>query len=220
MTNKNSGGDIMSDKIDRRRVRTKQLLYQALMSLIEEQGIEHISVTDIANRADVNRGTFYLHYKDVPDMLQRIKDEVFESILSHVARLDFQQAMVYADRSEPYPNGIALFEQIARHADFLKVMLGPRGDLSYAIRLREVMTAHIYEKMSFVPPSDPAVPIDYVIAYMTSANFGMIMHWIESGMRQSPAQMGAMMTRLVNFGPLVAFGLRELPSISSSSKKQ
>ncbi|MNG37642.1 hypothetical protein D3C84_1250580 [compost metagenome] len=52
---------------------------------------------------------------------------------------------------------------------------------------------------------------------MTSANFGMLMHWIESGMSQTPAQMGAIMSRIVNFGPLVAFGLRELPSLAAAS---
>ncbi|WP_127532909.1 TetR/AcrR family transcriptional regulator [Paenibacillus kobensis] len=208
----------MSEKIDRRRARTKQLLYQALMSLLTEQGVEHLTVTDITNRADVNRGTFYLHYKDVPDMLEQIKDEVFESIRSEVIQLDFKQAMACADRNEPYPISVAIFEQFALHADFLKAMFGTKGDLSYAHRFRALMAANIYEKMRYNPPSDLAVPFDYLIAYMTSANFGMLMHWIESGMKQTPAQMGAFMTKIINFGPLVAFGLRELPSVSSSSK--
>ncbi|MNF93347.1 hypothetical protein D3C84_760190 [compost metagenome] len=97
-------------------------------------------------------------------------------------------------------------------------MFGPRGDLSYAHRFQTLMATNIYEKMSFHPPSGLAVPLDYLIAYMTSANFGMLMHWIESGMSQTPAQMGAIMTQIINFGPLVAFGLRELPSVSSSTR--
>ena len=49
----------MKDKIDRRQARTKMLLRNALIELIEERGLEGLTVTDITNRAVVNRGTFY-----------------------------------------------------------------------------------------------------------------------------------------------------------------
>lgn len=208
----------MKEKIDRRQIRTKQLLYQAVMSLIEEKGVENVTVTDVANRAEVNRGTFYLHYRDVPDMLQQLKDEVFESVKSFILKLDFQQAMAHADRNELYPPSIRIFEELARHADFLRIMFGPKGDLSYAIQFRQLMAEHIYEKFSFVPEQDITVPRDYIIAYMTSANFGMIMHWIESGLSQTPAQMAAIMLKIVNYGPLVSFGLRDRPPGGGNKK--
>ncbi|MFC5470745.1 TetR/AcrR family transcriptional regulator [Cohnella suwonensis] len=202
----------MTDKPDRRQVRTKQLLYDALMGLIEEKGVDSVNVTDIANRANLNRGTFYLHYRDVPDMLQQLKDDVFESVKSRFLKLDFQEAMAHADRNEIYPPSVRIFEELARHARFLRAMFGAMGDLSYAIRFRKLMTKQIFEKVDFLPNiENPPVPRDYVIAYMTSANFGMILHWLECGMDKTPEQMTRIMMKIVNYGPLVSFGLREAP---------
>ncbi|MWC29381.1 TetR/AcrR family transcriptional regulator [Paenibacillus sp. MMS18-CY102] len=201
----------MAEKMDRRQQRTKQLLYDALMSLIEEKGLEHVTVTDISNRAQVNRGTFYLHYQDVPDMIQQLKDAIFNRIRSYVVQMDAQQVMQHANKNEPHPLIVKMFEELAKHADFHRIMLGSNGDLSYAIQLRTMIRTHMYEKFSFLPREGNSVPLDYMLAYVSSANLGMIMHWVESGMALTPYQMGLMMTNIINFGPLIAFGLREFP---------
>lgn len=201
----------MSEKMDRRKAKSKQQIYESFMSLIEEKGVDHITVTDIANHANLNRGTFYLHYRDVPDLVQQLKDHVFKSIEQHVLKLDFRKAMEYADRREPYPLGVRIFEEFAKHADFLKAMFGPKGDLSYALQFRKLMTGHIYEKINIPEAANLNIRRDYVVAYMTSAHFGMLMHWIECGMDQTPEQMASIMMNIVSYGPLVSFGLKEMP---------
>jgi len=206
-------GEDMSEKIDRRQARTKQVLHKALMELIEEKGVDGVTVTDVAKRADVNRGTFYLHYRDVPDMLEQIKNEVFSQIQSCIVPMDPREMTDYADKDEPYPKMVNIFEEIARHAEFLKVMFGPNGDLSYALRFRQFLTTNIINKLNFMeqPNGKMLVPRDYVVAYMSSANFGMVMHWLESGMKKTPYEIAMMMTQIVNHGPLVSSGLRDRP---------
>jgi AcrR family transcriptional regulator len=200
----------MSEKIDRRQVRTKQLLHKALMELMVEKSAEAITVTDISSRADINRGTFYLHYRDVPDMLDQLKDEVFAKISSFILQMDPREIQVYASSDEPYPHLVQLFEEFNSHADFLKVLFGPNGDLSFAIRFRKFMAAHIFNKLTYMQPEEDhlLIPRDYLIAYMSSANFGMLMHWLESGMNQSPRQMGIIITQILNHGPIVSSGLK------------
>jgi AcrR family transcriptional regulator len=200
----------MSEKMDRRQARTKQLLHKALMELMEEKSADAITVTDISSRADINRGTFYLHYQDVPDMLEQLKEEVFAKISSFILQMDPRELHLYASSDEPYPNLVLLFEEFARHADFLKVMFGPNGDLSYAIRFRKFMAAHIFNKLTYLQPQEDhlLIPRDYLIAYMSSANFGMLMHWFESGMNHSPHQLGVIMTQILNHGPMVSSGLK------------
>jgi AcrR family transcriptional regulator len=201
----------MSEKIDRRKAKTKQQIYESLMVLIGEKGIDHVTVTDITNHANLNRGTFYLHYRDVPDMLQQLKDHVFKCVEKYVIKLNFREAIEYADRKEPYPLGIQVFEEFAKHADFLKVMFGPNGDLSYAIQFRKLMANHIYEKVSIREDNNLNIRRDYVVAYMTSAHFGMLMHWLECDLDQTPAQMASIMMNVANYGPFVTFGLKEMP---------
>jgi AcrR family transcriptional regulator len=200
----------MSEKINRRQFRTKELLRKSLIDLIERQGLDSITVTDISNHANINRGTFYLHYKDVADMLEQLKDEAFEKIKLIVLELNLTELMKYAENDTPYPKMIQIFEEFSRNAGFFKIIFGPKGDLSFTIRFKELMKAHIYNKLANLQPQKEKmlVPIDYIIAYMASANLGILMHWFESGMMQSPQELGQIMTRLINHGPITSSGVR------------
>lgn len=51
------------------------------MDLMSEKPSKSISVRELAERADINRGTFYIHYKDVGDLLQRLEDEMAERLI-------------------------------------------------------------------------------------------------------------------------------------------
>lgn len=66
------------EKMDRRVRRTKALLLQGLIQLMEENDIKDISVKELSDLADINRGTFYLHYSDVYNMLGKIEEELFQ----------------------------------------------------------------------------------------------------------------------------------------------
>ncbi len=58
----------------RNSVRSRRLICNALLELMNEKPLEKITVTDIVNRADVNRGTFYLHYESVSDVINELQE--------------------------------------------------------------------------------------------------------------------------------------------------
>ena len=62
-------------KEDRRVRRTKKLLTQALTELLQEKQVNEITVKELTDLADMNRGTFYLYYKDIFDMLEKNYDQ-------------------------------------------------------------------------------------------------------------------------------------------------
>lgn len=73
-----------SMKSDRRVRRTRQLLANALFTLMKEKSYNDITVKELCEAADINRGTFYLHYKDIDDMVEQIEQEIltqFEALI-------------------------------------------------------------------------------------------------------------------------------------------
>lgn len=72
----------MSSKEDLRIVRTRKLLSNTLLDMMEETSIEKISVIDLCNKAMVNRATFYAHFEDKYHLLsfalEELKDELYE----------------------------------------------------------------------------------------------------------------------------------------------
>ncbi|MDD6074941.1 MAG: TetR/AcrR family transcriptional regulator, partial [Clostridium sp.] len=72
--------------LDRRVRKTRRILRECLTRLLKEKKIQDITVRELTDMADINRGTFYLHYKDVFDLLEQIEQELteeLEDILDH-----------------------------------------------------------------------------------------------------------------------------------------
>ena len=64
----------------RSAIRSRTLIKGALADLLQEKPLEKITVTDVVNRAGINRGTFYAHYSDVPDVINRVIQQTFAGI--------------------------------------------------------------------------------------------------------------------------------------------
>lgn len=64
----------------RSAVRSRKLILSALVDLLQEKPLEKITVTDVVNRAQINRGTFYAHYADIPDVVDRLLQQTLFSI--------------------------------------------------------------------------------------------------------------------------------------------
>ena len=90
-------------KEDRRVRRTKKLLTQALTQLLQRKQVNEITVRELTDLADMNRGTFYLYYKDISDMLEKIEDELFENLDTIIALRE------NADVSEHYCYSYIIF---------------------------------------------------------------------------------------------------------------
>lgn len=64
----------------RSAVRSRRMILDALADLLQEKQLDKITVTDIVNRAQINRGTFYAHFHDVPDVIHHVIMNTFSTI--------------------------------------------------------------------------------------------------------------------------------------------
>lgn len=64
----------------RSAIRSRKLINEALADLLQEKPLDKITVTDVVTRADINRGTFYAHYRDIPDVVDHIIQQAFSTI--------------------------------------------------------------------------------------------------------------------------------------------
>lgn len=85
-------GDFMEKKCDLRVIKTKNLIYSTLMDLMKEKTFEEIRVSDICNRALINRSTFYAHYEDkyelLVDFINNLKEEFVAKLSKNRNNLD------------------------------------------------------------------------------------------------------------------------------------
>lgn len=87
---------MIQDTQDRRVRRTRMRLQQAMLELLKEKDARSITVRELTQRADVNRGTFYAHYKDVFDLLDQMEQDLFQrltQLLSSYSTQDLQRGL-------------------------------------------------------------------------------------------------------------------------------
>ena len=201
----------MTIKYDRRQVKTKQQLLQALLICIKQKGLDHVTVTDIANAADLNRGTFYLHYQDVRHMVQQIMNEKINLLTELISQIDPYEHGQYADQDLPYPKIVVILEELSSDRLFYTTILGAKGDPSYILHVKKILTDNLYNKFELHVPGTVSAPVPthYLLAYMTSAAVGMIMFWLENDLPETASEIGAMIMNIANHGLIVSSGLRE-----------
>lgn len=64
----------------RSAIRSRKLIKEALADLLQEKPLDKITVTDVVNQAQINRGTFYAHYADIPDVINHLIQQTFSNI--------------------------------------------------------------------------------------------------------------------------------------------
>ncbi|UHA62047.1 TetR/AcrR family transcriptional regulator [Metabacillus litoralis] len=74
----------MGKKTDLRVLRTKKLIKEALLKLIQEKSFESITIQDIADEALINRATFYLHYQDKYDLLEQVSNTYLQELMYEI----------------------------------------------------------------------------------------------------------------------------------------
>ena len=108
------------EKMDRRVRKTRALLLQGLVKMMETYDIQDISVKELTELVDINRGTFYLHYDDIYDMLRKVEDEMFQEFNEIM-----EQEPVGTQPLSSHGPLLEFFRFLDRHRDLARVMIGP-----------------------------------------------------------------------------------------------
>lgn len=167
-------------RTDRRVRRTKALLLQGLMQLMETKDIKDISVKELSDLADINRGTFYLHYNDVYDMLAQIEDELF------VEFHDIIDRTLDPDSHSPRTTLFEVFSFLERHMEVVRVMMGPHGDLSFVNRLKDLVKTRLDGILAARRAAEYGC---YLESFTVSGCIGVIETWLAQPAPPSPAVM-------------------------------
>lgn len=187
-------GENSEESEDLRVRRTRKLILEAFVALTVERGFSTITVQDIADRAMVNRSTFYRHYLDKYDLLDKYMEEV-NAVTAREEAAVGKSGM----NTDGTPIGLlALLKHIERHAAFYGVMLGPTGDPTFVQRLRKNTEKRFRELFTVFPleiePGSP--PIDLRVNYISYAGMGAIKWWLEGGPKCSPEQLAQWLGQL------------------------
>lgn len=192
---------------DERVIKTKKLIKTALSELIQEKGFDHVSITDLTQRANINRGTFYLHYQDKYDLLEKFENEVLDDIntnaenfIKSIKDIDFL-GEDFSNEIKPFNNKV--FTYIKENYIIMKVILDPKSDMRFQNKIKKALNILLTEKGwdNYFDSQNTFVSKNYFISYLVSAHIGVIRQWIDSGMNESAENMAEMISKMFFLGP-------------------
>lgn len=165
-----------------RKTGTKAAIKQAFTELIAERGIDRLSVTDVARRADVNRGTIYLHYTDKYDLLHKLENEA----LGELERILFKGGGPAANPSDPVDEAAVLdaLRCVQGDAAFFTALTGPGGDPEFVEKFKRVIGTHLFaevERSSALSMRLHDMPLPYAREMALGGIFAIISLWLRNG---------------------------------------
>ncbi|WP_426452050.1 TetR/AcrR family transcriptional regulator [Paenibacillus sp. S-38] len=191
---------------DRRVRKTRQAILQAFLSLTKELGLHAVTVGGITKRADINRATFYAHYRDKQDLI----DQAISGVLSEWGTAEEERwagSGNEVDFDRLLPIFVHMFEKIGEHAEFYRIMLGPGGYPRFAENLREVMCRLIkqgHNRVLELKGARPLVEPDIYHSYVTSAQLGVITYWLQQDRPHPPEYMAEQLMLMYRLGAVKA----------------
>ncbi|WP_080799187.1 TetR/AcrR family transcriptional regulator [Arabiibacter massiliensis] len=177
-----------TSRTDRRVQYTKRALTGALIELMSENHISKISVKALCEAADVNRSTFYAHFRNQYDLLAHIEAEALGDL----------KARLLADDEPRGRNVVKILEYAKENADVF-LMLLDESDGGFQRQIMEL--AHLVDiQLSDQEKAVDADDLEYMYLFAVSGALGMLSHWLKKGTPQSPAEMSELLLRMIQHG--------------------
>lgn len=171
---------------DRRKQRTERLLRDTLIELIGEKGYDSVTVQDIADRANIGRATFYLHYNNKEELLLNSLREMFDDLKDRMkppSKEDWMAGDV-AIRTAPFQHALEYRDL------FRATLLSPQGNAAVHNGIRAYLAAGMQERIEiFMPKEQLPFPIEMLSNYMAGALIALVSWWMENDTQYSPEQM-------------------------------
>jgi AcrR family transcriptional regulator len=175
---------------ERHRLQTRQKLIESTLQLVLEKGFDSITIQDITGRADLGRGTFYIHFKDKEEVVWAAYQNSFQALE--------QEAHQQLDRQMPqveYYGLLNIFNHAGNNRDIYRVIFGRQGSASLSARAQDFLANAFLEDIHKAPPPsgvDFHLPEEVETQILVGIITRMLFWWLETSNDYSAEKMAAM----------------------------
>ncbi|MBX8938686.1 TetR/AcrR family transcriptional regulator [Enterococcus gilvus] len=187
-----------------RSTQTKAKLKNSFIKLVREKGLDNVTVSDLARDSKINRGTFYLHYLDKYDLMEKLEEQAIN---------DLKQILLFDKNTEnlndpieliPYDAILKALIYVKNDFDFIKTLASDGGDPNFILMIKEILSQMIdskiqqSEKLTF---SQKMLPEDYAREILLSSMVAILVLWIKKDAAESPEEIAVMITKAKQISP-------------------
>ncbi|HSS19777.1 MAG TPA: TetR/AcrR family transcriptional regulator [Pyrinomonadaceae bacterium] len=176
-------------KTDRRTLRTKHRLSQAMVGLVKEKRFDDITVQDLIDRADIGRATFYTHFRDKEDMLQKDWERFLDGL---AAQINWENA-----GKTSFVPVVFLFAHLQDFHRFYQGLVRSRKAESSFRDGAAYLSRKLETALDARAKHKTAIPTSILATFLASELFVLLKWWLDQGMPYTPEQMDEIYHKLV-----------------------
>lgn len=174
-----------------RKTETKKLIKQAFTQLLSEKGFNNLTVSDITRKAGINRGTFYLHYVDKYDLLDKLENDSIEDLRKMLLNVNIEK-LSNLDEVFPYPILVEALNYVRNDFDFISNLASENGDPKFNEKFKAILTSLLKARTKDIDKtliSKTGIPIEYIYEILVCLPMSVILLWIKNGCVESPKKI-------------------------------
>ena len=164
----------------------------------------------MTDRAGVTRRTFYSHFRDIPDLVGQLEAEAIDELrplVAALARTDLDELASALADCEPCPGAEDVLRFFKDRASYLPALLGDGGDPAFVEKVKGMVREVVRDRAAEgLPLGALGTFLDYYLAFAISAEVGVLVQWLTTGMRESIGLMARLMTGLMFVRPGDLYG--------------
>ena len=178
---------------EKRKQQTRMRLLQSAINLFVEKGYDNVTISEIAEYADVGRATFYLHFNDKIDLCIALINQNTQHIIDRAG----EQVKEMTMRERSYYSWVEMFEAVQTQIPYYYALMG-RDILEIFQRNREYTVAqYVYNLEQGNYNIELDLPHEFVGNFLAGAVQQVVGWWIQSDMRYSSKDMAGMMYYII-----------------------
>lgn len=181
----------MEKKVDRRVIKTRRQLKKGLAALMKEKSVNQITVKELVEEVDINRSTFYLHFKDIQDLLREIE----ENMEAQIKRAIEEHPIVSGNENAFYFIE-DMFRVLDEEREISKALIGPNGDMGFIHRIERIIKENSRGTLEKMFPGKKE-DLRYFYAFCLSGCLGLVKVWLNEGEEKSPEEMAQMTFNMI-----------------------
>ena len=181
----------MEKKVDRRVIKTRRQLKKGLAALMKEKSVNQITVKELVEEVDINRSTFYLHFKDIQDLLREIE----ENMEAQIKRAIEEHPIVSGNENAFYFIE-DMFRVLDEEREISKALVGPNGDMGFIHRIERIIKENSRGTLEKMFPGKKE-DLKYFYAFCLSGCLGLVKVWLNEGEEKSPEEMAQMTFNMI-----------------------
>ena len=170
--------------MDRRIIKTENAFMDALIEALVEKPLQKITVKELCERANMNRGTFYLHYKDVYDLMDKTETHMVNKIFE---ACDFDNNS-RETRIDEYDSILLVFNYIKDHKDLYRTLISSTDNLGFIKKLVEMIHDRVFDELTKSLPNINPDTIRSASMFFVGGSVSMFVDWVVNDCSSPPEE--------------------------------